>query len=63
VVYPTGIVVPGEQRPEPGLYRHTSRNLSTDGEYVRLPEPELDADGYEVTMVTYASRRDRRVAA
>ena len=61
VVYPTGIIVPTEHRSEAGLYRATSRDLSTDGEYVRLPEPQLDAYGHEVPMVTYRSKREREV--
>ena len=58
VVYPDGIIVQRSAGPagagEPGLYHSSGPTVE---EYLRLPEPQLDADGREASGVTYHSGR------
>jgi hypothetical protein len=49
VVYPTGVIV---QR-DSGLYRSAQSAARNDEEYLRLPEPQVDATGAETYTPTY----------
>lgn len=58
-IYPTGIIVPKD----PTLYQGHTPAASGDAEYIRLSEPELDADGHEQDVVIYQSGRKTPVRA
>lgn len=55
VVYPTGVIV---QR-DSGLYRSAQSAARNDEEYLRLPEPQVDATGAETWTPTYHAEAAR----